>query len=131
MHAHGAHIVLDYTGYAPQVPNDGQWMLERMRAAVAKSGAREVHAHVEEFDGAVSPPGFAAVVLLDESHISAHCYSDRGWLAIDCFTCGKTDPARIADVLHAALAECMPELVLMRRERYARFLHKEVIDAVA
>ena len=38
------------------------------------------------------PLGFAAVVLVDESHVTAHCYSDRGWLAIDCFTCGESDP---------------------------------------
>jgi S-adenosylmethionine/arginine decarboxylase-like enzyme len=33
--------------------------------------------HIEVFDGKGSPPGFASVVLLDESHISAHMYSVR------------------------------------------------------
>ena len=44
-----------------------------------------------------SPPGFAAVVLIDESHVTAHCYSERGILAIDVFTCGKHDPDILAD----------------------------------
>ena len=33
----------------------------------------------------LSPPEFASVVLLDESHVSAHCYSETGLLAIDAF----------------------------------------------
>jgi S-adenosylmethionine/arginine decarboxylase-like enzyme len=32
------------------------------------------------------------MVLLDESHCSAHAYSDEGLLALDIFTCGNTDP---------------------------------------
>lgn len=78
-------------------------MLQLMRRAVAESTAREVHSHVEEFDGSQSPPGFAAVVLLDESHVSAHCYYDQGLLAIDAFTCGSTDPESIANLIHENL----------------------------
>lgn len=125
--SHGKHVVLDFTGYAPPVEDDGGWMLEVMRAAVARSTAREVHAHVERFDGAVSPPGFAAVVLLDESHVSAHCYSELGWLAVDCFTCGSTDPMGIADDITASLVAAMPNLVLRHRAEMPRFVHGEVV----
>ena len=83
----GSHILLDCTG---TIDLDGQWMLELMEKAVAKSGARMVHSHVELFDGSISPLGFAAVTLLDESHVTAHCYSEKGMLAIDAFTCGST-----------------------------------------
>ncbi|MGB0602901.1 MAG: S-adenosylmethionine decarboxylase family protein, partial [Candidatus Poseidoniaceae archaeon] len=79
--------MLDCTG---AVGIDGDWMLELMKKAVDLSGARRVHSHVENFDGTVSPPGFASVVLLDESHVSAHCYSDTGLLAVDAFSCGNT-----------------------------------------
>ena len=30
--------------------------------------------------------------MLDESHCSAHSYADDGMIAMDVFTCGKTDP---------------------------------------
>lgn len=99
MNAHGQHIFLDFTGYEAPVAEDGAWMLDVLERAVAQSDARNVHAHVAQFDGTVSPPGFAAVVLLDESHVSAHCYSEQGWLAVDCFTCGGTDPANIVDFI--------------------------------
>ena len=55
-----------------------------MEKIIDNSAANRVHSHVEIFDGTTSPPGFAAVVLLDESHFTAHCYSSKGWLSIDC-----------------------------------------------
>ena len=116
MNAHGQHIFLDFTGYEAPVTEDGRWMLDVLERAVAQSDARNVHAHVAQFDGTVSPPGFAAVVLLDESHVSAHCYSEQGWLAIDCFTCGGTDPAHIVDFIVKELNSTMPNLELKRRD---------------
>ncbi len=95
--ARGGHVVLDYIGYTPPVEGDGDWMLHLLRSSVQRAGVREVHSHVEQFDGTESPPGFAAVVLIDESHVSAHCYSESGLLAIDIFTCGDSDPVELAD----------------------------------
>ena len=124
--AHGKHIFLDYTEFFPSSPFDGNHMLELMKTAVERSDAKEVHAHVEIFDGSISPPGFAAVVLLDESHVSAHCYSDRGLLAIDAFTCGGTDPTSIVEDLKQALTDLSPETVLMQEKSVVRFMLPEV-----
>lgn len=124
--AHGKHVFLDFTGYEAQVEDDGQWMLDLLERAVEQSDARNVHAHVAQFDGTVSPVGFAAVVLLDESHVSAHCYSEKGWLAIDCFTCGGSDPSIIADFIQRELEAKMPNLSLKQRVTKDRFLHGEV-----
>ena len=123
--AQGHHIFLDYTAFYPPSSFDGNHMLRLMQEAVANSGAREVHAHVENFDGSVSPLGFAAAVLIDESHVSAHCYSERGLLAIDAFTCGSTDPDSIVSQLKLALEELCPTLVLMQEKRVERFLLRE------
>ena len=81
-----------------------------MERAVDASGARRVHSHNEEFDGTLSPPGFASVVLLDESHVSAHCYSETGLLAIDAFSCGNTDPARIIEFIESELKDKYSEI---------------------
>lgn len=117
----GSHVFMDYTGAFFTDEASHTQVLELMRAAVERSPATEVHAKAVPFDGSTSPPGFAAVVLIDESHLTAHCYADRGLLAVDCFTCGQTDPDTVADDLHAALLEVMPELVLVKRERIERF----------
>jgi len=118
----GSHVFIDYTGaFFPD--NEGhEWVLSIMREAVRRSPATEVHSHVVPFDGSTSPPGFAAVVLIDESHLTAHCYADRGMLALDCFTCGSTNPNDIADFIHQALLEGMPSLNLVRRDYVKRFL---------
>jgi len=118
----GAHVFLDYVNAFFEGEDDYQWLFSMMREAVAQSPATEVHAHLAPFDGSTSPPGFAAVVLIDESHISAHCYADRGLLAVDCFTCGDTDPETIASYLHERLMKRFPNLIRTRMDRVDRFL---------
>ena len=117
----GAHVLLDYVDYLSPGEDGGDWVLGVLRESVRESGIREVHSHVEEFDGVVSPPGFAAVVLIDESHVSAHCYSERGLLAIDVFTCGDHNPDSLADSIHERLVSGIPTLRLVSRNRLARF----------
>ena len=117
----GGHVVLDYTGYSPPVNDDGEWMLQVLRDCVHRAGIKEVHAHVAQFDGSESPPGFAAVVLIDESHVSAHCYSESGLLAIDIFTCGSSDPGLLAADIHSIVVDPVPGLALSGREHLDRF----------
>ena len=99
----GSHVLLDYVDYQRGEKGDGDWVLGILRDCVRESGIREVHSHVEVFDGTESPPGFAAAVLIDESHVTAHCYSERGMLAIDVFTCGGSDSDAVADLIHGKL----------------------------
>ena len=120
MSAKGRHVTLDYTGFS----GEGQWMLSVLQEAIERSNVREVHAHVSEFDGTESPLGFAAVVLIDESHVSAHCYAEEGILAVDCFTCGGVDPNRIANDIHNQLVAINPELNLVQRTDFERFIIK-------
>ena len=124
--AHGKHVYVDYVGLqSNQSSTDGRWILKILQNAVNKCGIREVHSHVEIFDGEHSPPGFAAVVLIDESHVTAHCYSDRGWLAIDAFTCGGHDPENIMDIIHESLTLSSPNIIQMRRDTVNRFIHPQ------
>lgn len=117
----GSHLLLDYRNYSSTEENDGRWMLHLIRECVRESGIREVHSHVEIFDGGLSPPGFAAVVLIDESHVTAHCYSEIGLLAIDVFTCGDHDPDVVAELIHERLISEDASIVLDKRQRVDRF----------
>lgn len=72
--AHGAHVLLDFAGFHdPEAPAaSGSWMLETLRGAVAAHGVREVHSKLVVLgERGESPPGFTAVTLLDESHVTA------------------------------------------------------------
>ncbi|MCH1523957.1 MAG: S-adenosylmethionine decarboxylase [Candidatus Thalassarchaeaceae archaeon] len=121
--SHGKQICVDYIGCEFNENKGGVWMLELMQYAVKCANVREVHAHVEEFDGAQSPPGFAAVVLLDESHVSAHCYYGKGLLAIDAFTCGDGDPNLIIDIIQNKLSSEMKSIQQVSRNEIKRFKH--------
>ena len=71
-------------------------------ARAAKRAGPTVISQIRYKFGQDSPPGFTCIVMLDESHISAHTYADLGLIALDVFTCGKTDPN---DVLKYILEE--------------------------
>lgn len=40
------------------------------------------------------------VYVLSESHLAIHTYPEHGFIAIDLFTCGNTDPAQLESFLH-------------------------------
>jgi len=65
-----------------------------MARAAERAGATVVSQVRYQF-GHNSPPGFAAAILLDESHCSAHSYADLGLIAMDVFTCGSTNPRTV------------------------------------
>lgn len=77
-------------------------MLETLARASQRAGATVISQVRYKF-GSDSPPGFAAVVVLDESHCSVHTYADDGLMAFDIFTCGKTDPLDILKYIRAEI----------------------------
>ena len=114
----GEHVILDCTG---AIGADGDSILKILEKVIDNSEARRVHSHVENFDGSISPLGFAAVVLIDESHVSAHCYSETGLLAIDIFTCGNTKPMQILNDIEKELLKILPNLIVQNKKTIRRF----------
>ena len=89
------------------------------------SSAREVHHKAVVLgDDNLSPPGFTACVLIDESHVTAHCYSERGLLAIDIFTCGgkPSMPMEIALAIHHEITNKVPSSKLCQQFQVPRFM---------
>ena len=121
--ARGSHVLLDFVGFNSDNPREcGEWTLGVLRDAVASHGVREVHHKLvilgEEDE---SPPGFTAVALLDESHVTAHCYSDSGLLAVDVFTCGVHDPRPLASDIRKEVEAHMPGVECILEETIGRF----------
>lgn len=94
----GNHLLIDCRQVNREVCLDDRSMLEAMASAARRAGATVV-SQVRYHFGHNSPPGFTAVVVLDESHCSAHTYADLGLIALDIFTCGQTEPAAILEYL--------------------------------
>ena len=82
---------MDCRNVAREVCLNDRLVLNVMARSAERAGATVVSQVRYKF-GSDSPPGFTAVVLLDESHCSAHTYADLGLIAMDVFTCGNTNP---------------------------------------
>lgn len=87
----GRHLLVDCRNVARELCLNDRLVLNVMSRAAERAGATVVSQVRYKF-GSESPPGFAALVMLDESHCSAHTYADLGLIAMDVFTCGHTDP---------------------------------------
>jgi len=87
----GKHLLIDCSNVAREICLDDRLVLNAMARAAERAGATVVSQIRYKF-GQDSPPGFTAVVMLDESHCSAHTYADLGLIAMDVFTCGTTEP---------------------------------------
>ena len=73
-------------------------MLNALAQAATRAGAKVISQSRYHF-GHNSPPGFAALIMLDESHCSAHCYAEENQIALDVFTCGDTDPWQVLEFI--------------------------------
>ncbi|HEV8003136.1 MAG TPA: adenosylmethionine decarboxylase [Planctomycetaceae bacterium] len=94
----GKHLLVDCRNVSRDVClNDGA-MLAAMARGAKRAGANVISQVRYQF-GHNSPPGFTAVVVLDESHCSCHTYADLGLVALDVFTCGRTNPRDVLDFI--------------------------------
>jgi S-adenosylmethionine decarboxylase len=94
----GKHLLVDCRNVSRDVClNDGA-MLAAMARGAERAGANVISQVRYQF-GHNSPPGFTAVVVLDESHCSCHTYADLGLVALDVFTCGRTNPQDVLDFI--------------------------------
>lgn len=98
----GKHLLIDCTNVPQHVCLDDRRVLTAMASAAERAGATVISQARYHF-GHNSPPGFTAVILLDESHCSAHSYADQGMMALDVFTCGDTDPRDVLRYLREEL----------------------------
>ena len=87
----GKHLLIDCHQVARELCLNDKLMLDAMARAAERAGSTVISQIRYRF-GSDSPPGFAALVMLDESHCSAHTYADLGLIALDVFTCGDTEP---------------------------------------
>lgn len=120
----GLHYLLDFENVRMDPAVSGPAIFKLMQDICADVGFRIVGGHLEVFiDVAVSPPGFASVLCIDQSHLSAHAYSDKGILACDAFTCGPIDRCRKAgEMLKAGILRMFPECRVSKEHIVDRFV---------
>jgi len=92
----GRHVAVDAWGVDFEKLNSAEWLQSQMVEAAEASGACVLSVQSKQFE----PQGATVLVLLSESHLSIHTYPEKGFAAIDCYTCGETvDPQVAIDYL--------------------------------
>jgi S-adenosylmethionine decarboxylase len=96
----GRHVAVDTWGVQFDLLNDAEFLKKEMIEAAEVSGATVLSVQSKQF----SPQGATVLVLLSESHLSIHTYPERGFAALDCYTCGDhVDPQVAIDYLVSVL----------------------------
>ncbi len=99
---YGRHVAVDAWGIAFEHLNEADLLLAQMVQAAEASGATVLSVQSKQFE----PQGATVLVLLSESHMSIHTYPEKGFAALDCYTCGETVDPRVA--IEAMLAFLQP-----------------------
>ncbi|EPY08739.1 S-adenosylmethionine decarboxylase [Paenibacillus sp. E194] len=96
----GRHVAVDTWGVDFDLLNNAQLLEAQLVEAAEACGATVLSVQSKQFD----PQGATVLVMLSESHLSIHTYPERGFAAIDCYTCGETvDPQLAIDYLVSVL----------------------------
>ncbi len=96
----GRHVAVDAWEVDFELLNNADWLQSQMVDAAEACGATVLSVQSKQFD----PQGATVLVLLSESHLSIHTYPEKGFAAIDCYTCGETiDPQTAIDYMVSVL----------------------------
>ncbi|MCM3129918.1 adenosylmethionine decarboxylase [Paenibacillus provencensis] len=96
----GRHVAVDTWGVDFDLLNNEDFLQVQMVEAAEACGATILSVQSRQFE----PQGATVLVMLSESHLSIHTYPERGFAAIDCYTCGEAvDPQLAVDYLVSVL----------------------------
>jgi len=85
----GRHIVCELSGCDPGLLSDVDGIHGMMVAAAKAARATIMESAFHRFE----PQGVSGTVILAESHLSIHTWPEKGYAAMDFYTCGDhTDP---------------------------------------
>jgi len=100
MKALGRHIVCELSGCDPMLLSDVDGIQTMMISAANAARATVMESAFHRFE----PQGVSGTVILAESHLSIHTWPEKGYAAMDFYTCGDhTDPWLACEVASRAL----------------------------
>ena len=88
----GYHYIVEAAGCDPEILRDPDRMRDILTRA-AKQGNLGVR---NSFFYKFAPEGVSGVVIVSESHISAHTWPEKGYAALDVYICGDQAKPEIA-----------------------------------
>jgi S-adenosylmethionine decarboxylase len=108
----GVHLLADLYGVEPALLDDARLLTECLLAGAGACGLTTLAPpRVHCFEGG----GVTGFLLLAESHIALHTYPEHGYIAIDIFSCGKSDPLRALEIFRARLRPTYEKTTMAER----------------
>lgn len=88
----GRHYAADLYGVRSVLLDDEAYLRTRLEEAAEVCGATVLRTESEKFE----PSGVTVACILSESHITCHTYPEKGFIALDCYTCGENADPKVA-----------------------------------
>ena len=107
----GRHLLVEYGGCDSDLLNDLEFIETLMKQAAISAKATIVTSTFHMF----APQGVSGVVVVQESHLSIHTWPERGYAAVDFYTCGDCMPELAHQTLLAGLRARAFEYMLVHR----------------
>jgi S-adenosylmethionine decarboxylase len=96
----GKHLVCELSGCHPTLLSDINRIAAMMIAAAKAANATIMESAFHRFE----PQGVSGTVILAESHLSIHTWPEKGYAAMDFYTCGDhTNPWAACEYAAATL----------------------------
>ncbi len=112
--AQGKHLLVDFFGVAADKLRHRKQLMAVLCDALQKEGFNiltKTASH--QFKG--GGQGVTGFVLLCESHAAFHSYPEKGYIALDIYTCGHHQPVKIAKILEEYLRPSYVKRVMQKR----------------
>ncbi len=115
MDALGQHLLVELYDCPKDRLNDAPFLERTLEDSARDAGATVVISSFYPF----SPHGVSGVVVITESHIAVHTWPERGYAAVDVFTCGTSvDAHAIATAIAESLGAGRHEIISQPRGRH-------------
>ncbi|MFW6050752.1 MAG: adenosylmethionine decarboxylase [Myxococcota bacterium] len=111
MDTRGKHLLVEYWGCDSVALDDERSVEALMKRAAEEAGATIVTSTFHRF----APQGVSGVVVVEESHLSIHTWPERGYAAVDFYTCGNCRPDKAHEVLAGGLKPQRVERMVVHR----------------
>lgn len=105
------HLLAEYWGCPADVLDDEEALRTLVVNASVAAGCTVLSVSSHSF----SPVGVTVMALLSESHASIHTWPERGYAAVDVYTCGDGDPRDAHPVFEVGLAATSSTTSIVQR----------------
>lgn len=97
----GKHLLLDVSECPSFILDSVEHLDSILTEGIERCGATILNKASHKFD----PSGVSMLFMLAESHLSIHTWPEKGYAAVDMYTCGNCDPSVICNVFKESIKE--------------------------